>query len=258
MTDRFYSYDPDEGFEEHNTADEASDRAEAALEACREQAPDGWPEEVHGIHWGRILPLETIVETRGTQEQDAYAQAKGCSYWCDYHLAAQPDELAQLRAQVKALESHELAVAEAVGIVYEADGHAPAPGPCDQVVAEIKRLRTEARDVYELRQRIAELDALQGQRDELRAQAKALTAERDKARADYAYVVERVADQRLDGYRELGARAAAAENERDALLGRVEWHAFAALHLDPDDGGAATAAGRAHGSSSVIRGTLES
>jgi len=39
--------------------------------------------------------------------------------------------------------------------------------------------------------------------------------ERDKALADYRFMVERAADQRLDGYRELGARAAAAENARD-------------------------------------------
>ena len=48
--------------------------------------------------------------------------------------------------------------------------------------------------------------------------------ERDEARANYAFMVERAADQKLDGYRELGARAAAAEEraekaerERDAL-----------------------------------------
>ena len=47
--------------------------------------------------------------------------------------------------------------------------------------------------------------------------------ERDEARANYAFMVKRAADQKLDGYRELGARAAAAEEraekaerERDA------------------------------------------
>jgi hypothetical protein len=39
-------------------------------------------------------------------------------------------------------------------------------------------------------------------------------------------MVEHAADQKLDGYRELGARAAAAENERDAArleLRALEW-----------------------------------
>ena len=38
-----------------------------------------------------------------------------------------------------------------------------------------------------------------------------LTAERDRARDDYRWMVEHAADQKLDGYRELGARVAAAE-----------------------------------------------
>ena len=39
--------------------------------------------------------------------------------------------------------------------------------------------------------------------------------ERDEARANYAFMVERAADQKLDGYRELGARAAAAEERAE-------------------------------------------
>jgi len=56
----------------------------------------------------------------------------------------------------------------------------------------------------------------------LREQVERLTRERDEARANYAFMVERAADQRLDGYRELGARAAAAENERDEALESLE------------------------------------
>lgn len=39
-----------------------------------------------------------------------------------------------------------------------------------------------------------------------------------KALDNYQFMVDRVANEKLDGYRELGARAAAAENDRDALL----------------------------------------
>lgn len=49
----------------------------------------------------------------------------------------------------------------------------------------------------------------------------ALTAERDEARANYRFMVERAADEKLDGYRELGARAAAAENEADRLRATI-------------------------------------
>jgi len=42
--------------------------------------------------------------------------------------------------------------------------------------------------------------------------------ERDEARANYAWMVRHAADERLDGYRELGQRAATAERERDEAL----------------------------------------
>jgi len=45
-----------------------------------------------------------------------------------------------------------------------------------------------------------------------------VTRERDEARANYRWMVEHAADQKLDGYRELGARAVQAENERDAAI----------------------------------------
>ena len=42
--------------------------------------------------------------------------------------------------------------------------------------------------------------------------------ERDEARRNYQFMVDRAADEKLDGYRELGSRAAAAENDLDKLL----------------------------------------
>lgn len=52
----------------------------------------------------------------------------------------------------------------------------------------------------------------------LRNEIKRLEAERDKARADYQFMVDRACNEKLDGYRELGARAAAAENLADTRL----------------------------------------
>lgn len=53
--------------------------------------------------------------------------------------------------------------------------------------------------------------------------------DRDKARANYAFMVQRAMNEKLDGYRELGARAAEAEAERDkAIRDRAfteEWYA---------------------------------
>ena len=69
---------------------------------------------------------------------------------------------------------------------------------------------------------------------DLLAEVRRLTAERDEVRANYRFMVERAADRRLDGYRELGARAAAAENERDSL--RAEISDLRAV-LDDEEGG---------------------
>jgi chromosome segregation ATPase len=46
--------------------------------------------------------------------------------------------------------------------------------------------------------------------------------ERDEARKNYQFMVNRAADEKLDGYRELGARVAAAEEARDAAIRRAE------------------------------------
>jgi len=53
--------------------------------------------------------------------------------------------------------------------------------------------------------------------DDLRTYALAEKARADKAQANYQFMVDRVADEKLDGYRELGQRAADAENRADAL-----------------------------------------
>lgn len=60
-----------------------------------------------------------------------------------------------------------------------------------------------------------------------------LLAERNKAREDYQFMVERAADEKLDGYRELGDRAAAAEIARDKAL---EWIAILSERLKAYDG----------------------
>lgn len=50
----YFSYDPDCGFEQHDTAEEARKAAETALDHYRDQAADGWSEEVESICWGEI------------------------------------------------------------------------------------------------------------------------------------------------------------------------------------------------------------
>lgn len=51
---------------------------------------------------------------------------------------------------------------------------------------------------------------------------KAAVKRAEKAEANYRFMVERAANEKLDGYRELGERAAKAENERDSMRLRAE------------------------------------
>lgn len=55
----------------------------------------------------------------------------------------------------------------------------------------------------------------------LAAEVDRLSLERDEAWANYQFMVNRAADERLDGYRELGQSAARAENKADALRAEI-------------------------------------
>lgn len=82
MSDKFYSYDPDNGLQVYETAENAES---AATASC----------SVRGdVSWGRMLPLGT-----------AHPVDQPSIGWCRYELEPQSDELAQLRARVAELES---------------------------------------------------------------------------------------------------------------------------------------------------------
>ena len=53
--------------------------------------------------------------------------------------------------------------------------------------------------------------------DKLKTYVNRVVRERDEARANYQFMVDHAANEKLDGYRQLGQRAATAENERDEV-----------------------------------------
>lgn len=53
--DMWFSYDPGDGYETHDTEAEARERAEKALQYERDEAGDGWNEEVTQIAWGKVI-----------------------------------------------------------------------------------------------------------------------------------------------------------------------------------------------------------
>lgn len=84
----------------------------------------------------------------------------------------------EARAEVERLRKDWLAVAQAVGVVYEADGHDPVAGPAKEVIAQARKNRDQAL--------IAEEWELCEERDELRAEVERLRRERDEARREGA------------------------------------------------------------------------
>lgn len=50
----WFSYDPCDCFQFHNTEAEAKASAEKSLDAYRDEAGDGWNEEVNGVCWGTV------------------------------------------------------------------------------------------------------------------------------------------------------------------------------------------------------------
>lgn len=85
----------------------------------------------------------------------------------------------------------------------------PSAAKVREMRAEVERLRGVVENAGAWRaEGEAEIEHLRAERD-------AAVARAEKAEANYAFMVERAADQRLDGYRMLGERAAAAENAYD-------------------------------------------
>jgi hypothetical protein len=80
----FFAYDPDNGFEEFKTKDEAIAAAESYIDYCRGEACDGWPDEVAQVSWGIIIQESTRVNERPRTEDDGCDPA--IETVCDYAL----------------------------------------------------------------------------------------------------------------------------------------------------------------------------
>jgi len=98
-----------------------------------------------------------------------------------------------------------------------------------ELEAECKKLRRKMRERDE--EHAAEIERWQGLYDMatgnddaiavLSAKLEAAETRAKEAEKNYRWMVERAADEKLDGYRELGARAAEAERQRDEALAQV-------------------------------------
>lgn len=99
----FFSYDSSGFYEEHDTAENAAAYAEDSISEYRDNAPDGWSDEVGSVVWGVIMQRATMTGLRPVTEGDNVPSH--IEEWCDYTLL--PDVktqatdafLAEVRAQ---------------------------------------------------------------------------------------------------------------------------------------------------------------
>jgi hypothetical protein len=86
----YYSYDFEDGIEFHDTAEEAKQRAESALDASRDHACEsGWSDEEWQISWGKVS--ERAVETK----RETPPEGSEFEYISDYELKDPSNDLHQ-------------------------------------------------------------------------------------------------------------------------------------------------------------------
>ena len=76
---KFFSYDPEDSFQLHATEDEAKTRAQNAIDLYRDDASDGWAEEVDEVCWGELRQSAMEIEIEPVNNHDIES--------CDYKLA---------------------------------------------------------------------------------------------------------------------------------------------------------------------------
>ena len=85
---KFFSYCPDEGFETHNTAEEAKKAADDSIDSFRDNAEDGWSEEVDQVCWGEVKEQSTMGDKRSKDDaaKEGIFVNSACDFVCDYAL----------------------------------------------------------------------------------------------------------------------------------------------------------------------------
>ena len=92
---KFFSYSGECGIETHATEAEAKAACQEMIDACRDEAADGWPDDVDTIIWGIVLG-ETKERILGEVEDPV---ASGFDYHAEYDLV--PTALAAVQAAAK-------------------------------------------------------------------------------------------------------------------------------------------------------------
>lgn len=175
-------------------------------EAC------GWGEEsvVHAYcHIGNVVRnLRADVSVERTLREKAEADLTFTEDW----WAAREARLRDLCKQHGCWDEAAAILANGTASPTEPPTYAQA---LSTLRSDVKRLTSENERAQALVREFSDENArLDIECDKLRDRS-------EKAEANYAFMVKRAMDEKLDGYRELGARAANAESEADRLRARL-------------------------------------
>lgn len=78
----YFAYSPEYGFDYFKDKQSAIDTAQAEIDAYREDADDGWSEDVHRVSWGVV-----IQQAQGFDAQGKHTSHSQHTYQtCDYRL----------------------------------------------------------------------------------------------------------------------------------------------------------------------------
>jgi len=80
----FFSYSSESGYEEHDTAEKAEEFAQGEIDYYREQAGDGWSDEVGSVVWGVVLQQASMTDRRPVTKEDKVGSH--IEEYCDYTL----------------------------------------------------------------------------------------------------------------------------------------------------------------------------
>ena len=86
---KYFSYDPEgDGFELHNTAEEARRAANVGIDCAREWSCEGWDDSVEHICWGEVKERSTKVNemTKEEAEHAGIYVTNDFDFICDYQL----------------------------------------------------------------------------------------------------------------------------------------------------------------------------
>ncbi|WP_341801998.1 hypothetical protein [Klebsiella michiganensis] len=76
----YFAYSPEYGFDYFKDKQSAIDTAQAEIDAYREDADDGWSEDVQRVSWGVVIQQAQGFDAQGLHTSDSQHTYQTCDY----------------------------------------------------------------------------------------------------------------------------------------------------------------------------------